>query len=45
MLTKLSDQNLSESQPGRLTELLFYDHPPYRKRLAMAERYAREVNA
>jgi STE24 endopeptidase len=45
MLTKLSDQNLSESQPGRLTELLFYDHPPYRKRLAMAERYAREVTA
>jgi STE24 endopeptidase len=44
MLTKLTDQNLNESQPGRLTEFLFYDHPPYRKRLEMAKRFAQEEN-
>jgi len=43
MLTKLTDQNLAESQPGRWTELLFYDHPPYYKRVELARRYPGEA--
>jgi len=42
MLTKLTDQNLSESEPSRWAELLFYDHPPYSKRLELANRYRKE---
>jgi STE24 endopeptidase len=42
MLTKLTDQNLSESEPSRWSELLFYDHPPYAKRVALANRYRKE---
>ncbi len=42
MLTKLTDQNLSESEPSRWSELLFYDHPPYSKRLELAKRYRKE---
>jgi len=42
MLTKLTDQNLSESEPSRWSELLFYDHPPYSKRLETANRYRKE---
>ena len=39
MLTRLTDQNLSESHPGRWVELLFYDHPPYNRRVALADSY------
>jgi len=42
MLTKLTDQNLAEPEPSRLTELMFYDHPPYYKRLELARRYQSE---
>jgi len=42
MLTKLTDQNLSEGEPSRWVELLFYDHPTYSKRLELAERYRKE---
>ena len=42
MLTKLTDQNLSESEPSRWSELLFYDHPPYSKRVELANRYRKE---
>jgi len=42
MLTKLTDQNLSESEPSWWSELLFYDHPPYSKRLETANRYREE---
>lgn len=42
MLTKLTDQNLSESEPSRWAEFLFYDHPPYSKRLELANRYRKE---
>ena len=42
MLTKLTDQNLSESEPSWWSELLFYDHPPYSKRLETANRYRKE---
>lgn len=41
MLAKLTDQNLAESEPGRWAELLFYDHPPYSKRVELARRYQR----
>jgi len=42
MLTKLTDQNLSESEPSRWAGFLFYDHPPYSKRLELANRYRKE---
>lgn len=42
MLTKLTDQNLAEPEPSRLAELMFYDHPPYYKRLELARRYQSE---
>jgi STE24 endopeptidase len=42
MLTRLTDQNLSESKPSRWAELLFYDHPPYYKRVELANRYRKE---
>lgn len=37
-MTKLTDQNLAESQPSRWVEILFHDHPPYYKRIALANR-------
>ncbi len=42
MLTKLTDQNLAEPKPSRLAELMFYDHPPYYKRVELARRYQNE---
>ncbi len=42
MLTKLTDQNLAESRPGRWAEIMFYDHPPYYRRLELARSYRRE---
>lgn len=42
MLTKLTDQNLTESEPSRWAELMFHDHPPYYKRMELAQRYRRE---
>ena len=38
-MTKLTDQNLSVADPSRWVELLFYDHPPYTKRVGLARRY------
>ncbi len=38
MMAKLTDQNLGEGQPPRWIELLFYDHPPYYRRVALAQR-------
>lgn len=38
-MTKLTEHNLSEADPPRWDELLFYDHPPYYKRKAQAEEY------
>ncbi len=42
MLTRLTDQNLSESRPSRWAEIMLYDHPPYHKRLKLAQSYRRE---
>ena len=39
MMTKLTDQNLAEADPGWLSKVWFYSHPPYSERVAMAERY------
>ncbi|HEY48674.1 MAG TPA: M48 family metallopeptidase [Dehalococcoidia bacterium] len=44
MLTKLTNQNLTESEPGRWAELLFYDHPPYYKRIELAHKYRSREN-
>lgn len=41
MMTRLADQNLSEAKPSRWVEWLFYDHPPYWKRVARARDYER----
>ncbi|MBI2910475.1 MAG: M48 family metallopeptidase [Chloroflexi bacterium] len=40
MITKLTDQNLSEAEPSRWVEIFFYSHPPYGKRVALARHYA-----
>jgi Zn-dependent protease with chaperone function len=38
-MTKLTNQNLSVADPGRWEELLFYDHPPYTKRVSLAQSF------
>jgi STE24 endopeptidase len=40
-MEKLNKQNLSESHPSRLVEILFHSHPPVSKRIAAAEEWAR----
>jgi Zn-dependent protease with chaperone function len=45
MLTRLTDQNLAESRPSRWAEIMFYDHPPYYRRLELAQGYRREEHA
>ncbi len=39
-MTRLTDQNLSEAHPNRWVEFMFYDHPPYHRRVAMARQHA-----
>jgi Zn-dependent protease with chaperone function len=39
-MQKLNQQNLSESQPSRLVEVLFHLHPPVSKRIAAAQLWA-----
>ena len=36
MMTKLTDQNLGEAEPSWWVKVLFYDHPTYRERVALA---------
>ncbi|MBM3141829.1 MAG: M48 family metallopeptidase [Chloroflexi bacterium] len=38
-MTRLTDQNLTVADPSRWVEILFYDHPPYTKRVGLAHRY------
>ncbi len=38
-MNKLGEQNLSDRAPDRLTELMFYDHPPISKRIKLANEY------
>jgi len=39
-MEKLARQNLSESHPSRVVELLFHSHPPISKRIAAAQAWA-----
>jgi len=39
LMTKLTDQNLTEAEPSRWTKLLFYDHPTYNERVELAHNY------
>jgi len=39
-LTKLADRNLSDPNPSRLVEALFYTHPPIAKRIAYLQNAA-----
>ena len=41
-MEKLNQQNLSESHPSRVVEILFHSHPPISKRIAAAEEWARK---
>jgi len=41
-MEKLNQQNLSESHPSRVVEILFHSHPPVAKRIAAAEAWARK---
>jgi len=34
---KLADMSMADPEPSRLIEILFYDHPPISKRLALAD--------
>lgn len=38
-MSKLANQNLSEAKPARWVELIFYDHPPYFRRVERARQY------
>jgi len=40
VMTKLTDQNLSEAQPSRWVEWLIYDHPSHKQRVEHARHYA-----
>ena len=39
VMSKLANQNLSEAKQARWVEILFYDHPPYFRRVARARQY------
>jgi Zn-dependent protease with chaperone function len=41
-MEKLNKQNLSESHPSRIVEILFHSHPPISKRIAAAQEWARK---
>ena len=41
-MQKLGAQNLSESTPSRLVEILFHSHPPISKRIAAANMWAQK---
>jgi STE24 endopeptidase len=43
MLTKLTDQNLSESQPSKWVEIMFYDHPTYSRRMELVRLYGEKT--
>jgi STE24 endopeptidase len=43
-MTKLTDQNLAVADPSNWVEFLFYDHPPYTKRVGLARRYNLKIS-
>jgi STE24 endopeptidase len=38
-MRRLSAQNLAEEHPSRVTQWLFYSHPPVRERIAAAQAF------
>ncbi len=38
LMTKLTDQNLIEAEPGKWAEILFYGHPSYGERVKLAHK-------
>jgi len=38
-MKKLSEQNLSDTNPGRFYEIMLYNHPPISRRIAFAESF------
>jgi len=45
LMTKLTDQNLNEAEPGQWAKLLFYDHPTYNERVKLAHNYISRSDA
>lgn len=43
-MVRLANQNLAEVDPPRWVEVLFYDHPPIGKRVALARAYTSQRN-
>jgi STE24 endopeptidase len=41
-MTRLANQNLAVADPPRWEEILFYDHPGYRRRVTLAHQFIRE---
>ncbi len=39
LMTKLTDQNLIEAEPGRWSKVFFYSHPSYGERIKLARDY------
>ena len=39
MMEKLSLKNLADMNPGKLTEIMLYDHPPIAKRIMLAKEF------
>jgi hypothetical protein len=39
LMTKLTDQNLTEVEPIQWAKLLFYDHPTYNEGVKLAHNY------
>jgi len=39
MMKKLGKMNLAEEDPSWFNEMMFYDHPPIKKRIQFAENY------
>ncbi len=42
-MKKLGEQNLADPEPPAWYEWFFYDHPSIAKRLAMAQRWMKDV--
>jgi STE24 endopeptidase len=40
-MRRIGTQNLAEEQPSRIVQLLFYNHPPIRERIAAAQAFER----
>ena len=41
-MSKLAKQNLSDTSPNKLIEIMLYTHPPVSKRIKMAEKFKRK---